>query len=65
VALLLGTCWYFSNGYQPAARPGHAAPSGGLLGGAEASKPVPGMELRRDKAIKGDNGNSRPPVKLP
>jgi hypothetical protein len=65
VALLLGTCWYFSNGFQPPARPGSTASPGGLLTGAEASKPMPGMELRGDNAIKGDNGKSRSPLKLP
>lgn len=65
VALILGSCWYLSNGFQPAPRPGSAVSPSGLLRGAEASKPATGVELRQDNAIKGNGGRSRPPVKLP
>jgi hypothetical protein len=64
VALLLGTCWYLSNGFQPAERPGRAPATGTDLiekGGANAPDVL--KELRKDKALGGD-GIVRPKIVL-
>jgi hypothetical protein len=64
VALLLGTCWYLSSGFQSADRAVPGNPSrGGVLGDAGASKPDALEELKHDNAIKGDK--ARPPMQLP
>jgi hypothetical protein len=66
VALLLGTCWYFSSGFQSANRIDPTNPSrGGVLGGAGASKPAPLEEIRKDKAMGGGKALPRPPMELP
>jgi len=36
-----------------------------MLGDAEASKPGPAIELRKDRAIHGTGEKSVPPIKLP
>jgi hypothetical protein len=66
VALLLGTCWYFSSGFQPANRIDPANSSrDGMLGEAGASKPAALEELRKNSAIKSEKPLSRPPMELP
>ncbi len=60
VAMLLGTCWYLSNGFPPAERGapgmvnGVSAPD--VLPGAGASDPSVLKELRKDNAEKGNKG---------
>jgi hypothetical protein len=66
VVLLLGTCWYLSNGFQPGERPSLDAPSSGIhpsIRGAGAGNPDVLKELREDKA-KGGNGLVRPKLEL-
>jgi hypothetical protein len=66
VALLLGTCWYFTSGFESADRNVPGNPSrGGVLGDAGASKPDALEELKHDNAIKGDKAPARPPMQLP
>lgn len=66
VAILLGTCWYLSSGFQSADRAVPGNPSrGGVLGDAGASKPDALEELKHDNAIKGDKAPSRSPMQLP
>jgi hypothetical protein len=55
VALLLGTGWFLSNGFQPAERPGPlpgVAPKG--IGDATASDPEVLKKLREEKARNGE-----------
>jgi len=69
VAILLGTCWYFSNGLQPGERTGPGVPGNSatpsLLKDAGASDPTALKELRKDKAEKGNEGFAPPRIKLP
>lgn len=66
VALLLGTCWYLSSGFQSGDRVVPGNPSrGGVLGDAGASKPAALEELKHDNAIKGEKVQLRPPMQLP
>jgi hypothetical protein len=70
-AMLLGTCWYLSNGLGTADRAGPAAaPSPRVLGvfpDSSAEKPAPLTELRKDKAEKDapNDGFAPPKIKLP
>jgi hypothetical protein len=54
VALMLGTCWYLSNGFEPGARPGQVpvTPGPSLLqnGGADGNKFAPLQKIGEDKA---------------
>jgi hypothetical protein len=67
VALLLGTCWYLSNGFQPTERPRTGpsnTPSGpGLFEKGTAGNPAALEELRKDNAT-GGNGIVRPKIDL-
>ncbi|MBN9122128.1 MAG: hypothetical protein J0I06_23805 [Planctomycetes bacterium] len=60
VALMLGTCWYLSNGFQPGARSGPGTPSTpsgpGMLPDSGASAPKGGVldTINKNKAT--DNG---------
>jgi len=67
VALLLGTCWYLSNGFRPAERtaPGSSNnPTGsGLIDKGIAGNPDALEQLRKDKAT-GGNGIIRPKIDL-
>jgi hypothetical protein len=66
VALLLGTCWYLSNGFQPGNRSGPTTPAGGgMIGGAEGSKPKALETIREDNAVNGKGRPAPPPIKLP
>jgi hypothetical protein len=65
VALLLGTCWYLSSGLQSANRADPLTAPGGVLNEAEASKPAALMELKHNKATKGEMAPSRQPMQLP
>jgi hypothetical protein len=65
VVLFLGTCWSLSSGFQPTSQTRNAVGPGGMLPGAEASKPVPVIEIRKDRAIQGTNEKSRPAIELP
>ncbi len=76
VAVLLGSCWYFSNGWQAGHQQGSGKPAPGSApvginnldpGTADASKGAPG-ELARERAKKGTNpmgGFTPGPMKLP
>ena len=63
VALMLGTCWYLSNGYQPGERPGPGAPVNGqrtlmLPGsGADGSTHPPLQKIEENKAT--ENGGNK------
>jgi hypothetical protein len=54
VALMLGTCWYLSNGFESGTRPIQGAPnsSSPMLqdSGADASKHIPLQQIGADKA---------------
>lgn len=67
-ALLLGSCWYLSQGFAPnpthSVSPGPAVGSN-LLGGATAGKPAVLEELRKEKATHGNATGKTPAVKLP
>jgi hypothetical protein len=67
VALLLGTCWYLSNGFRAAERtaPGSSNnPTGsGLIDKGIAGNPDALEQLRKDKAT-GGNGIIRPKIDL-
>lgn len=67
VALLLGTCWYFSNGFQPGERNLTTTPNGaGMLPDAGASNPEPLEHLKKTNATgENDKTNGRSPMKLP
>lgn len=61
VALLLGTCWYLSNGFQPGERPGQPAPVSGKPGmlpesGASGQGDLRLQELQHDKAKENKGG---------
>jgi hypothetical protein len=58
VALMLGTCWYLSNGFEPSGRPGAPTQNGGpgLLKDSEAS-PQPGSPLNTMKENKAKENN--------
>jgi hypothetical protein len=53
VALLLGTCWALSNGFQPADRAATGAGGPNVLNPASAGDPAALKELRKDHATKG------------
>jgi hypothetical protein len=64
VALLLGTCWYLSNGFQPGEQPGRGPAGGtGLIEKGGASNPAALEHLKKDKALGGD-GIVKPKVVL-
>lgn len=65
VAILLGTCWYLSSGFQPANRADPVPARGGVLNDAGASKPAALEELNHDRAIKGEKAAPRQPMQLP
>lgn len=65
VALLLGTCWYCSNGFQPAAPAGGAPERGGVLDKSQAGNPAALEQIKQDKAVKGGERPGRPPIELP
>jgi hypothetical protein len=68
VALLLGTGWFLSNGFQPGERPAPSAPTNstpGMLGGGTAGNPEALKNLREDKAKNGDPKTVIPKVELP
>lgn len=68
VAVLIGTCWGLSNGFQPGERTG----SGGnapvklnVFQDAGASDPAALKELHKDKAENGNQGVAQPKIQLP
>ena len=62
IAVLLGTCWCLSNGFQPAER-NHNAPSAfPVLPDSSASDPEALKERRKDQAIHGGAVRDNPPV---
>jgi hypothetical protein len=63
VALLLGTCWALSNGFQPADKP--TTPAGPNV--VDPSKAEAGVleEIRKSNAIKGEKGITPPKIELP
>jgi hypothetical protein len=68
VAILLGTCWWLSNGFQPGER-GPGAPAVGptgppMLDKSRASDPDALKELRKDKALNGDPKAGIPKIEL-
>lgn len=66
VALLLGLCWFLSDGFAPSNRNSHQpAPGTGssMLGGASAGNPAVLKEIRKDKA--GKDADNRPRIELP
>ena len=69
VALLLGTCWTLSSGFQSADRPAPtAAPNGPSISynPLTASDPDALTELRKEKALNGNNdGFTAPKIELP
>jgi hypothetical protein len=68
IVVLLGSCWWLSNGFQPGARTGpvNSAPKVfGVLPDAGAENPATLQELRKDKAEKGNEGFAPPKIKLP
>jgi hypothetical protein len=65
VALLLGTCWYCSNGFQPAAPVGQTPQGDGMLDKSRAGDPAALEQLKKDKALKGGVRPGRPPIELP
>lgn len=70
VALLLGTCWTLSNGFQPGepTAPGsNSSPVGPVnMNSLGASDPAALKEIRKDNAVKGNNGGFTPPkIELP
>ncbi|MBA4188776.1 MAG: hypothetical protein C0467_12325 [Planctomycetaceae bacterium] len=67
VALLIGTCWTLSNGFQTAERSATGNGSSGNplnMNASTASDPAPLTELRKENATKGNNKNDGfvPPV---
>jgi len=67
VALLIGTCWTLSNGFQPGDRPAPGTGSSNNplnMNSGTASDPDALKELRRENATKGNNKNDGfvPPV---
>jgi hypothetical protein len=68
VALLLGTGWFLTNGFQPGE---HSAPSvptahgTNMLGGGTAGNPEALKTLREDKAKHGHPKTATPKVELP
>jgi hypothetical protein len=62
VALMLGTCWYLSNGFAPGSRPGQGTPNPATPmlpdSGADADKHPPLKTLEEDKA-KGNVGGTK------
>jgi hypothetical protein len=69
VAVLVGSCWALSNGFQPGERVGPATnPSSngfGVLPDTSAGDPAALKELRKDKAEHGNDGFAPPKIKLP
>jgi hypothetical protein len=64
VAILLGTCWYLSNDFQPGSRPGSSGPSI-PMNKISAGDPDVLKELHKDKAISGEKGITPPVIDLP
>jgi hypothetical protein len=63
VALLLGTCWAMSNGFQPAKL---NVPSGSnVVDPSGASDPDALKELRKSNAIRGEKGITPPVIEFP
>ncbi len=65
VALLIGTCWTLSNGFQPGERPtpGNGSSNSPLnMNSGTASDPDALKELRKEKATKGNNDGFVPPM---
>jgi hypothetical protein len=61
VALMLGTCWYLSNGFDPVGRPGGAPSQNGgpgLLKNGEAAPPpvVNPLDTIKENKAKGNTG---------
>lgn len=68
VAVLLGSCWVLSNGFQSGekAGPASSAPKAfGVLSDSTAENPAALKELRKDKAEQGNEGFAQPKIKLP
>jgi hypothetical protein len=65
VALLLGTCWFVSDGFQPANRIDTLPAGGGVLSDAGAGNPAVLEELKHDRATKGEKAPPRQPMQLP
>jgi hypothetical protein len=64
VALLIGTCWTLSNGFQPSDRPNSSNGSNGSINGnsLSASDPPVLKEIRKEKAINGNKEATVPNV---
>ena len=62
VALMFGTCWYLSEGFQPGERPGPAGPANGPrnlmlpASGASGDQHLPLQKIEENKA-RGNGGN--------
>jgi hypothetical protein len=68
VVVLLGSCWFLSNGFQPGEQTGPVNSSPkffGVLPDAGAENPAALKELRKDKAEQGNEGFASPKIKLP
>lgn len=67
VAVLLGTCWYLSNGSLPSERnaPGSNAPKLDVFPEAGASDPAVLKEKRKADAEKGNQGVVQPKFQIP
>jgi hypothetical protein len=69
VAMLLGTCWYLSNGFQQGER---VAPAGNttpkvfnVLPESGAEKPAALEQIRKDKAENGNQDATQPKIQIP
>jgi len=66
VALLIGTCWTLSNGFQPGERsaPANGSPNSVNMNPITASDPAVLTKIREENATKGNNKNDGfvPPV---